>query len=161
EWVVPWSGLAPNDYNFKSWATARNKSLVRAGCVYEYARESRKLRCLLVLINLAFQKGNQAEKEQGQGQPFRFLSWPFGGLRYSDALLQLGGWFGWLRLLTNQLADNTSFVDLCAKNDKQVNQLLNELPEYFFASKAVEISLPDRSVTRFEPRLLWPWQAPN
>ena len=110
ERVVPWTRLASNDFNFQSWATAR---FIRAGCVYEYARESQKLRCLLVLINFAFQKARLTEKEQTQkrGHPLRFLSWSFEGLRYRDALLQLGGWFGWLRRFTDELANNTSFAE--------------------------------------------------
>jgi hypothetical protein len=161
ERVVSWTGLAPNDYNFRSWATARNQPLIRAGCVYEYARESRKLRCLLVLINSALQKAKQSERERKQSQPFRVLSLSFEGLRYKDALLQLGGWFGWLRLFTDQLADNTSFAGLCEKNDKQVNDSLGRLPQFFLAPKAVEIALPDLNATPIEPRLLSPSQAPN
>src|SRR5215475_8174628 len=64
--VVPWSGLNPNDYNFRSWAAQGKKELLRAGCVYEYARESRKLRSLFVLINSAFEKARQAEKTQSR-----------------------------------------------------------------------------------------------
>jgi len=81
--VVPWTEIRPDDYRFK-WARNENKELLRAGCVYEYARESRKLRCLLVLINSAFEKVRQAEQSQKQSRPFhglQFLSWSFEGLR--------------------------------------------------------------------------------
>jgi hypothetical protein len=161
ERVVPWTELAPNDYNFRSWATARNQPLIRAGCVYEYARESRKLRCLLVLVKAAFKEARQAEQRQSR-PPFAglgFLSLSFEGLRYRDALLWLGGWFGWLRLFTDQLADNTSFADLREKNEKQVNDSLDKLPKFFLAPKAVEIALPNVSESLIEPRLLWPGQA--
>jgi hypothetical protein len=164
ERVVPWSGLAPNDYDLKSWATARNTSLVRAGCVYEYARESQKLRCLLVLINAEFEKERQAEQSQTQSQPFHgsdFLLFSFKGLRYRDALLELGGWFGWLRCFTDQLADNTSFADLCERNERQVNDSLSNLPKFFYEPKAVEIALPNVSESPIESRLQWPSQALN
>ena len=119
--VVPWTRLSPNDYNFRRWAAPGSKELLRAGCVYEYARESRKLRCLLVLINLAFQKASQAEKTHSR-PPFEglgFLSLSFKGLRYRDALLGLWGWFGWLRKFTDQLADNKSFADLYKKTKRK------------------------------------------
>jgi hypothetical protein len=119
--VVTWTRLSRNDYNFRSWGENGGKELLRAGCVYEYARESRKLRCLLVLINLAFQKARQAEKTHSR-PPFEglgFLSLSFKGLRYRDALLGLWGWFGWLRKFTDQLADNKSFADLYKKTKRK------------------------------------------
>jgi hypothetical protein len=161
--VVPWTRLSPNDYNFLSWAENGSKGLLRAGCVYEYARESRKLRCLLVLINSAFQKAKQAEKAQSR-PPFRglqFLSLSFEGLRYKDALLWLGGWFGWLRKFTDQLADNKSFADLYKKNETQVNESLSTLPRYFHAPRAVEFAVPGLDESPVEPRLLSPWQPPD
>ena len=159
--VVSWTRLESNDYDFSGWAAPGSKELLRAGCVYEYARESRKLRCLLVLIKSAFQEARQTENERKQGQPFRFFSWSFEGLRYKDALLHLGGWFGWLRLFTDELANNRSFADLCQKNEKQLNDSFGKLPKFFFAPKAVEIALPNVSESPIEPRLLWPSQAPD
>jgi hypothetical protein len=50
--VKPWSRkLRVDDYDFRSWATRASKNCLQAGAVYEYARESRKLRALLVLMN--------------------------------------------------------------------------------------------------------------
>jgi len=159
--VVPWTQLSRKDYNFRSWAAQGSKALLRAGCVYEYARESRKLRCLLVLTKSAFQKAKQAEKTQSRPpfQGLQFLSLSFEGLRYSNALQWLGGWFGWLRKFTDQLADNKSFADLCEENEKQVNESLSTLPTYFHAPRAVEFSVPGLNEDPIEPRLLWPWQA--
>jgi hypothetical protein len=174
--VVAWTQLRPNDYRFKWASKEKNKSehskskakpaekeFLRAGCVYEYARESRKLRCLLVLINSAFQKAIQAEKTQSQ-PPFhglQFLSLSFEGLRYKDALLWLGGWFGWLGTFTNELADNTSFAELCKENREQLDESLGTLPKYFYAPRAVELAFPKLNESLVEPRLLWPWQAPD
>jgi hypothetical protein len=161
--VKPWRELKSADYNFRSWAAQGSKELLRAGCVYEYARESRKLRCLLVLINSAFQKAKQAEKTQSP-PPFcglQFLSLSFEGLRYKDALLQLGGWFGWLRMFTEELANNKSFAELCKENRAQLDESLSTLPEYFYAPRAVELAFPPFNESLFEPRLLWPWQAPD
>ena len=159
--VIPWTRLHVNDYDFRSWARDGSGELLRAGCAYEHARESRKLRCLLVLINSAFEKARQAEQSQKQSRPFhslQFLSLSFEGLRYRDALLHLGGWFGWLRNFTNELADNMSFTDL---NQKRVNESLDTLPRYFHAPRAVELAFPGLNESLVEPRLLWPWQAPD
>jgi len=161
ERVVIWAGLAPNDYDFRSWAMDKNTELLRAGCVYEYARESRKFRCLLVLINMAFEKGWPDEDTQSRHPPgFQFLSFSFEGLRYKDALHHLGGWFGWLRRFTDDLADNKSFADLYKANRGELNESLEILPKYFYAPKAVQIVLPDLDDSLFEPRLLWPSQTP-
>jgi hypothetical protein len=159
--VVPWTQLNPKDYNFRSWAARGSKELLRAGCVYEYVRESRKLRCLLVLINSAFQKAKQAEKTGSRPplQGLQFLSWSFERLRWKDALLQLGGWFGWLRKFTDQLANNKSFAELCQENRDQLNASLSTLPRYFLSPKAVELALPGFNDSLVEPRLLSPAQA--
>ncbi len=161
--VVPWTRLKPNDYDFRGWALQGSKELLRAGCVYEYARESRKLRCLLVLIKSAFQKAKQAEKTQSRPpfQGLQFLSLSFEGLRYKDALLRLGGWFGWLRKFTDQLADNKSFAELCKENREQLDESLSTLLRYFHAPRAVELAVPGLNESLVEPRLLWPWQAPD
>jgi hypothetical protein len=161
--VVSWTGLKPNDYDFRGWAVQGSKESLRAGCVYEYARESRKLRCLLVLTNFAFQKAKLAEKTHSRPpfQGLKFLSLSFEGLRYKDALLQLGGWFGWLRQFTEELADNKSFAELCKENRERLDESLSTLPKYFYTPRAVELTFPTLNESRFEPRLLWPWQAPD
>ena len=156
--VVPWTRLNPNDYNFRTWAVQASKELLRAGCIYEYARESQKLRCLFVLINFVLQPEKEVEKTQSR-PPFQFLSSSFEGLRYKDALLWLGGWFGWLRTFTDELADNISFADLCKENRQPLDQSLSTLPEWFFTPRAIELALPGESLV--EPRLLWPWQPPD
>jgi hypothetical protein len=161
--VVSSTRLNSNDYDFRGWAVRGSKELLRAGCVYEYARESRKLRCLLVLTNSAIQKAKQAEKTHSRPpfQGFQFLSFSFEGLRYKDALLQLGGWFGWLRQFTDELADNKSFAELCKENREQLDKSLSTLPGYFYDPRAVELAFLPLNESLFEPRLLWPWQAPD
>jgi hypothetical protein len=99
--VVPWGELRPNDYAFRGRARGGEGVMLPAGCVYENARESWKLRCLLVLIDPCL------EKVQG----LEFLELSFAGLRYRDALHELGGWFGWLRRFSHELADNMSFAE--------------------------------------------------
>jgi hypothetical protein len=49
--VEPWGQPGENDYSFWSWATSLQAGGEAAGCIYEYARESRKLRCLLAVMN--------------------------------------------------------------------------------------------------------------
>jgi hypothetical protein len=161
--VIPWTRLNPNDYDFRSWAAQGSREVLRAGCVYEYARESRKLRCLLVLINSAFHKAKQAEKTHSRPpfQGLQFLSLSFEGLRYKDALLRLGGWFGWLRMFTEDLANNKRFAELCKENREQLNDSLSTRPRYFYAPRAVQLAFPTLNESLVEPGLVWPWQAPD
>ena len=49
--IKSWEKLNQDDYDFQSWAKGAKKNRLSAGAVYEYARESRKLRCLLALMN--------------------------------------------------------------------------------------------------------------
>ena len=73
---VLWGELRPRDYDFGSWAKntreeqlQADKERARAGCIYEYARESAKLRGLLALVKSAFEELASAEKAQGRS-PF-------------------------------------------------------------------------------------------
>jgi hypothetical protein len=122
--VVPWGELRPNDYAFRGWARGGEGVMLLAGCVYENARESWKLRCLLVLIDSCL------EKVQG----LEFLGLSFAGLRYRDALHELGGWFGWLRRFSHELADNVSFAEL---DPVRLRESLEVLPRYFLGRRAV------------------------
>jgi len=42
--LTDWGELQKADYNFGSWAKKENPRLLNAGCLYEYARESRIFR---------------------------------------------------------------------------------------------------------------------
>jgi hypothetical protein len=66
--VKPWGKPQKDDYEFRSWAKDASKELLEAGCIYEYARESRKLRCLLVLIT-------EARKRRDFGRPRLKACW--------------------------------------------------------------------------------------
>jgi hypothetical protein len=79
-----------------------------------------------------------------------FLGLSFEGLRYYDALLALGGWFGWLRGFTRELAENTSFGEL---GEDHVAASLEALPRYFLVPSGVSLAMPLGLV---EPRMLWP-----
>ena len=50
ERVSPWGKVQKDDYDFSSWMKKdAREELLSAGCLYEYARESHKFRCWLVL----------------------------------------------------------------------------------------------------------------
>jgi|SRR5947207_2708310 len=49
--VKPWSKPQRDDYDFRTWTKNASKNCLQAGAVYEYARESRKLRCLVTLMD--------------------------------------------------------------------------------------------------------------
>ena len=126
--VVPWGELRPNDYAFRGWARGGEGVMLLAGCVYENARESWKLRCLLVLIDSCL----------NEVQGMEFLGLSFEGLRYVDALHELGGWFGWLRSFAHELADNVSFAEL---DPVRLRESLEVLPRYFLGRRAVGFSI--------------------
>jgi hypothetical protein len=140
--VKVWGKPEKEDYDFRSWTSGASKEWLCAGCVYENTRESWRLRCLLVLINAALEKVHGLE----------FLSLSFEGLRYRDALLRLGGWFGWLRSFTEELADNRRFADL---GKERVKESLERLPRYFLAPGAIGLAMP---LDLVEPLFLWPEQ---
>jgi hypothetical protein len=118
--VKPWCGLCEDDYDFRSWAAVPGgekvtKERLQAGCLYEYARESRKLRCLLALMNPARQRQafeiTTAPVEWGSREQIQ-LDCSFQDLNEHDAESVLGGWIYSLADLADYLADNVSFGEL-------------------------------------------------
>jgi|GEM_PF-4674971 len=74
----PWGEPQPDDYDFGRWAKGASKALLEADCFYEYACESRRLRCLFVLISAARKRRD-------------FEPCSFDGLLEVDARRTLGG----------------------------------------------------------------------
>jgi hypothetical protein len=126
-----------------------------AGCIYEYARESRKLRCLLALMNPnrpreiweierpACIDGRTPEPGEIDGYPPEALWSPssFEDLNERDAEHALGGFLYCLAELADYLADNISFGRLLRTKRDELEKTfggLNELKRvkgrfrYFF-----------------------------
>src|SRR5260370_15225837 len=95
----PWGEPQPDDYDFGRWAKGASKALLEADCFYEYACESRRLRCLFVLISAARKRRD-------------FEPCSFDGLLEEDARRTLGGALHCLTGFADQLADNKSFAEL-------------------------------------------------
>ena len=129
--VVLWGELHQNDYDFRVWG--KDEKLLDAGCAYEYARESHKFRCLLVLTD----PGRKRERS-GIGT-WTELKGNTAGLIY----LSESGWESWLRGFTEELAANKSFADVLSTNRQKVEDSLAELPKSLLP-KAVE--LPGRYI---------------
>jgi hypothetical protein len=103
-----------DDYDFRSWAKNAGKQLLRAGAIYEYARESRKLRCLLALMNPKRTREDWEEPE--------LLPYCFENLNERDATRALDGYLYCLCDLAAYLADNMSFGELFqTKRDEAEN----------------------------------------
>jgi hypothetical protein len=113
--VKPWPRkLRIDDYDFRSWAKNASKQLLRAGAIYEYARESRKLRCLLALMN---PKRTREDWEEPALLPYCFEN-----LNERDATRALDGYLYCLCDLAAYLADNMSFGELFqTKRDEAEN----------------------------------------
>jgi hypothetical protein len=132
--VKPWPRtLQINDYDFRSWAKQASKNRLQAGAVYEYARESRKLRCLLALMNP--KRAREAWEIERPGiingkkpTPDEIDSFPaeadwlpcsFEDLDERGAERVLGDFVDCLAELADYLADNISFAELfLTKRDK-------------------------------------------
>jgi hypothetical protein len=130
--VVPWDKLQRNDYDFQSWTkdarNDENDDLLNAGCCYEYARESHKLRCWLVLLELK-------RKRELTGPLFLKISEQ--PTRWGMYLIE-SGWDTWLRTFTDELASNKSFAELLRTGPTKVKESLKALPSYSLFPKAVQ-----------------------
>src|SRR5260370_906810 len=140
ERVNPWGKPQPDDYDFRSWAEGAPKELLEAGCIYEYARESRKLRCLLLL--------KKAAQERRDFEPCSFE-----GLLEKDAHRTLGGALYWLFGFADQLADNKSFAELLRTRADEVKCSFVLRPLDFPHLKAIRpaIAFPG------DPVIPWSW----
>jgi hypothetical protein len=143
--VTDWRNPSKDDYSFRLWTglIAGGKA---AGCIYEYARESRKLRCLLALMSPnrpheiweierpACIDGRRPEPGEIDSYPPEALWSPssFEDLNERDAEHALGGFLYCLVDLADYLADNTSFGNLLRTKGDELKKTfggfgLNEL----------------------------------
>jgi hypothetical protein len=126
--VVPWDKLQRNDYDFQSWTKNASDDLLNAGCCYEYARESHKLRCLLVICAL------KRKRKLTGPLVLKISEYP---TRWGTYLIE-SGWERWLSTFTDELASNKSFADLHRTDRTKVKESLKALPSYSVLPKAVE-----------------------
>jgi hypothetical protein len=124
--VKAWSRkLRINDYDFRSWAERASKNCLHAGAVYEYARESRRLRCLLALMNPkrpretwevmrpgSIDGGPPEPDEVERYHEADWLPCSFESMDEHDGERALGGFLYCLCDLADYLADNISFGEL-------------------------------------------------
>jgi len=133
--VKEWRELQEDDYDFRSWAGVKDasKQLLQAGSIYEYARESRKLRCLLALMNPKRRRNDweimrPALIDGRMPEPGEIDSYPaevnwlpcwFEDLNERDAERALDGFLYCLSDLADYLANNVSFGKLfCTKREE-------------------------------------------
>lgn len=132
------------------------RELLQAGCIYEYARESPKLRGLLVLMNPNRKREPFEIETRPRSGKQRHLPCSFEGLREKDARHTLGhAMLRWLSGLADELADNESFTELLRTSEKQLERSLPKLQFHRPLSAAIDlpISFP------FEGQLPWPLQT--
>ena len=101
--MEPWpEKIAREDYDFRSWESDPDIPAVEviAGCMYEYARESYKLRCLIRMMHRQRRRENARKPEEGV--------W-LGKLTPHVAEEALGAWLCFLAELARELAANRSF----------------------------------------------------
>jgi hypothetical protein len=136
ERLPPWGNPEKDDYDFsssRSWTEGANEELLNAGCLYEYARESHKFRCLLVL--------NNRKREERSGL---LTCIEYEGNSAGDVHLITSGWHRWLGDFAEELIANKSFAELLRTSRNKVESSLDALATYNRYPKAVE--LPGRYI---------------
>jgi hypothetical protein len=134
ERVPAWGKVQKDDYDFSSWMKKdAREELLSAGCLYEYARESHKFRCLLVL--------NNRKREERSG-PLTCIEYE--GNSAGDVHLIRSGWHRWLGDFAEELIANKSFAELLRTSRSKVEKSLDALAGYNRYPKAVE--LPGRYI---------------
>ena len=160
--VVLWDKLRRDDYDFQSWTkdarNDENDNLLNAGCCYEYARESHKLRCKLVLEEL--------KRKRELTAPL-FLEISEQPARWGMYLIECG-WDTWLRTFTDELASNKSFAELLRTSKTKVKDhsmrltVILSFPKQFSCLAAMSTGLARRlSHSKFsgEITLTTRWQG--
>lgn len=141
EHVKEWGTPQRDDYDFKDWTRGASAELLQAGCIYEYARESNRLRCLLASMREAAQKRSQHKYSS------------FDLLR-ARAITRLGeNAFDWLSRFVDQLANNTSFRELLSKHRTDVERSLVEGGRLWPAG-AITLAIRVGELSKIAP---WPW----
>ena len=139
--VKAWGELHKDDYDFRSWAKGASKNCLSAGAVYEYARESRKLRCLLALMNPKRPRNDweimrpgsidgrapEPGEIESDATAATWLHCSFEGLDEYEAERALGGYFYCLCDLADYLADNISFGELFSTKRDELEKAFGEL----------------------------------
>jgi len=132
ERVPPWGKVRKDDYDFSSWMKkGAREDLLSAGCLYEYARESYKFRCLLVL--------NNRKREERSG-PLTCIEYE--GNSAGDVHLIRSGWHRWLGDFADELIANKSFAELLRTNRSKVEKSLDALPSYYRYPKSSRVAQP-------------------
>jgi hypothetical protein len=139
--VKDWGELREDDYDFHSWTKDASKNCLQAGAIYEYARESRKVRCLLVLMDPKRPRkdweiirsgsidGRMPEPGEIDTYPVE-VSWLpcwFEDLNEHDAERALDGFLYCLTDLADYLADNVSFGELFRTKREEVEKAFGSL----------------------------------
>ena len=148
--------LQTDDYDFRSWAGSATKNCLQAGGVYEWARQSRRLRVLLVLMDPkrprkdweiarpALINGRKPEPDEINSYPVEatWLPCSFENLDEHDAERALGGFLYCLRDLVDYLADNISFGALFRSKPDQLEKAFGGLDELSRAKREFRYFLP-------------------
>jgi len=133
--LVLWGKPQKDDYDFFnscSWTKDATKERLQIGCIWEYAREFRKLRGLLWLM--------KHKPEAGFIRPiFNLPVFWFEGLCEYDVRRSLRVWFKWLAYLADDLAENISFEKLFNERSDKLAQGFRGLSSREFFQAEVEL----------------------
>ena len=151
--VTPWGKPQKEDYDF-AWIKGASIEVLESGRIYEYARESPKLRGLLVLVDpKRKRKPFEIETRPRTGTQLR-LPCSFQGLHQEDAGRTLGSALRWLSRFAGELADNQTFAQLLRSRENEMKRLIPKL-RLRFPLKPMELATP--SFLDYGPPP-WPWR---
>ena len=145
DFLKPWEVLRTEDYDFGTWVKNGSKEQLEAGCLWEYARESRKARGLLVLVR----RRTEARRTRSR------VPCSFEGLQEEVAWHALGAGFRWLTRFGYQLAENISFSILLKTEHDEVGRSLAKM---HYPRRAVQVGIPSPGDYGPPP---WPWRRPR
>jgi hypothetical protein len=123
--VKPWpENQNRDDYHF-SWATTVDLDTLNAGTLYEYARESQKLRGLFALHVRELKNLAQETPTKGHSGAKSFPPvMDFEGLTEEQASNALGVWYSLLLGLAEELVENRSFAWVCMERKGKLERLV-------------------------------------
>jgi hypothetical protein len=161
-----WGTPRQDDYDFTSWANGASKNCLHAGVAYEYARESRKLRCLIVLMNPkrpreaweivrpGLIEGRTPEPADIDSYPAeaRWLPCSFEHLTEYDAERALHGFLYCLVDLADDLADNVSFGELYRTKRDELEKAFGGLNELTRVTEEFRYFMPIFAPVDVAPR---------
>lgn len=131
--VRAWERIKLDDYDFREWAldVKQPKGVLEAGTMYEFARESRKLRCFLAVLNPDRERNRwetctSRDPETGEVTRDDLGMW-FEDLDTQRAESALWGWTNAFSRLADELSENLPFSEVIKTRRDRLEAAVGDL----------------------------------